>query len=257
MYNKNNPNYKLYLAGIITENQYYEAIDDDIYKSKFEKLHQDVIDSEKKLESLTKEIEEKKYVSKYGMNNKINIGRAAYRAESEDRDTEEMFKITYDKIGSTGNVIKKQVYNSNYDQTHKWPNSEDRKKVQKYIDEPIDLLKAIEEEEYKIKIQFRKKEDLLISAIRNFIQEKKSNSNWKEEWEKIWSELESLPFIEKKTRTSIRDQSDPDGYTRITNTSVDLKYKSSYPSNRNDVSFISYDEHPSTQIITTRDNPDR
>jgi len=27
MYNKNNPNYKLYLAGIITENQYYEAID--------------------------------------------------------------------------------------------------------------------------------------------------------------------------------------------------------------------------------------
>ena len=28
MYNKDNPNYKLYLAGIITENQYYEAIDD-------------------------------------------------------------------------------------------------------------------------------------------------------------------------------------------------------------------------------------
>ena len=27
MYNKDNPNYKLYLAGIITENQYYEAID--------------------------------------------------------------------------------------------------------------------------------------------------------------------------------------------------------------------------------------
>ena len=27
MYNKNNPNYKLYLAGIITENQYYEEID--------------------------------------------------------------------------------------------------------------------------------------------------------------------------------------------------------------------------------------
>ena len=27
MYNKNNPNYKLYLAGIITENQYYESID--------------------------------------------------------------------------------------------------------------------------------------------------------------------------------------------------------------------------------------
>lgn len=28
MYNKNNPNYNLYLAGIITESQYYEAIDD-------------------------------------------------------------------------------------------------------------------------------------------------------------------------------------------------------------------------------------
>lgn len=27
MYNKNNPNYNLYLAGIITENQYYESID--------------------------------------------------------------------------------------------------------------------------------------------------------------------------------------------------------------------------------------
>ena len=28
MYNKNNPNYKLYLAGIITENQYYEMLEE-------------------------------------------------------------------------------------------------------------------------------------------------------------------------------------------------------------------------------------
>ena len=34
MYNKNNPNYKLYLAGIITENQYYEMLEDKENKKK-------------------------------------------------------------------------------------------------------------------------------------------------------------------------------------------------------------------------------
>jgi predicted kinase len=34
MYNKNNPNYKLYLAGIITENQYYEMLENNENKKK-------------------------------------------------------------------------------------------------------------------------------------------------------------------------------------------------------------------------------
>lgn len=33
MYNKDNPNYKLYLAGIITENQYYEMLEGKKYEN--------------------------------------------------------------------------------------------------------------------------------------------------------------------------------------------------------------------------------